>query len=203
MQVVVMGVTGVGKSTVGRLLAEDIGARFVDADDFHPPANVGKMRAGIALDDNDRAPWLAALNALLTDAARRGESLVLACSALKGRYRQTLRAGVADFRLIHLGGSPALIAERLGSRVGHYMNPALLESQLGALEVPADAIDLDIGPAPQELARAACAALRRADAAASASASAASESASAASASAAAASASAASTSNRLTGCAS
>ena len=170
MQVVVMGVSGVGKSTVGRLIAEDIGARFVDADDFHPPANVAKMRAGIALDDNDRAPWLAALNALLTGSARRGDSLVLACSALKDRYRQTLSAGVADLRLIHLGGSRALIAERLAARVGHYMNPALLESQLGALEPPADAIELDIGATPEELARAACAALRGSGSAASASA---------------------------------
>ena len=161
MQIVIMGVTGVGKSTVGKLLADALAARFIDADDFHPAANVEKMRAGIALDDNDRVPWLAALNALLADAGRRSESIVLACSALKRAYRDALRTDVADFRLIHLRGARALVAERLATRKGHYMNPALLDSQFAALEGPDDAIELDIGPAPVELARAAGVALRQ------------------------------------------
>lgn len=167
MQIVVMGVTGVGKSTVGVLIADALGARFVDADEFHPAANVEKMRAGIPLDDIDRAPWLAALNALLADAGRRGESIVLACSALKSAYRDALRNDVADFRLIHLRGARALVAARLAARKGHYMNPELLDSQFTALEVPADAIELDIGPTPGDLARVACAALRQPPAAAS------------------------------------
>ena len=168
MQVVVMGVTGVGKSTVGARIADVIGARFVDADDFHPPANVEKMRAGIPLDDSDRGPWLSALNAFLTDAERQKRTIVLACSALKRAYRDSLRDGIADFRLIHLRGTRALIAERLSARKGHYMNPALLESQLAALEAPDDAIDIDIGAAPEALAQLACAALKQPIAAASA-----------------------------------
>ena len=155
MQVLVMGVTGVGKSTVGAQLAAAIGGRFVDGDDYHPTANVEKMRAGIPLDDNDRAPWLAALNALLRDAETRGETTVLACSALKQRYRRMLADGVAEFRVIHLHGTRELIGERLGARRGHYMNPALLDSQLVTLEWPGDAIALDIVESSEALALAA------------------------------------------------
>jgi gluconokinase len=155
MQVVVMGVTGVGKSTVGIRLADAIGARFVDADDYHPEANVHKMRAGIPLDDDDRAPWLDALNQLMRDAAARGETVVLACSALKAAYRNKLARDIDDFRVIHLHGSEALIASRLASRRGHYMNPALLASQLATLEPPDEAIRLDIALAPDALADAA------------------------------------------------
>ena len=161
MQVVVMGVTGVGKTTVGRLIAQRLGARFVDADDFHPAENVAKMRAGTPLDDADRQPWLAALNAHLKDAARRGDSVVLACSALKAAYRARLRDGVSGLRFVHLVGTRELIAERLGARSGHYMNPALLDSQLATLERPDDALSVDIGPPPEELANAVCADLAR------------------------------------------
>lgn len=161
MQVVVMGVTGVGKTTVGRLIAERLAARFVDADDFHPPENVAKMRAGTPLDDADRQPWLAALNAHLREAARRGDSVVLACSALKSAYRERLREGVPALRFVHLVGARELIAERLGARAGHYMNPALLDSQFASLERPDDALSLDIGPPPEELADAVCADLAR------------------------------------------
>ncbi len=162
MQVVVMGVTGVGKTTVGRLIARRLGARFVDADDFHPPENVAKMRAGTPLDDADRQPWLAALNAHLRATGRHGDSLVLACSALKSAYRERLREGLPELRFVHLVGARELIAERLGARSGHYMNPALLDSQFATLESPADALRLDIGPTPEELAAAACAGLARA-----------------------------------------
>ena len=156
MQIVVMGVTGVGKTTVGRLIAQRIGARFVDADDFHPPANVAKMRAAIPLDDADREPWLAALNAHLREAAVRGEAVVLACSALKSAYRERLRDGVPQLRFIHLVGTRELIAQRLGARSGHYMNPALLDSQFATLETPGDALRVDIGPSPEAIADAAC-----------------------------------------------
>lgn len=152
MQVVIMGVTGVGKTTVGRLLAERLGANFVDADDFHPSENVAKMRAGVPLDDGDRQPWLCALNAHLTEAARRGNAVVLACSALKSGYRERLRRGIPGLKFVHLVGQRELIAKRLGARSGHYMNPALLDSQFAALEPPNDALSLDIGPAPEELA---------------------------------------------------
>ena len=171
MQVVVMGVTGVGKTTVGRLIAERLGARFVDADDFHPPQNVAKMHAGIPLDDDDRQPWLAALNAHLKEAARRGEGVVLACSALKSAYRERLKEGVPGLRFVHLVGTRELIAERLRARSGHYMNPALLDSQFATLECPEDALTVDVGPTPQELANAVCADLARVQAAPSSSAS--------------------------------
>lgn len=159
MRVVVMGVTGCGKTTVGRLVAQRLGAQFVDADDFHPPANVAKMRAGIPLDDADRRPWLDALNARLREAAARGESLVLACSALKAAYRERLREGIPGLRFVHLEGARDLIAARLAARSGHYMNPALLDSQFATLERPGDALSIDIGPPPEELARAVCAGL--------------------------------------------
>lgn len=158
MLIVIMGVTGVGKTTVGQLVAQRVGAGFVDADDFHPPANVEKMRAGIPLDDTDRRPWLAALNAHLRAAEARGDSVVLACSALKDAYRQMLRDGLPGLRFVHLAGSRALIASRLAGRTGHYMNPALLDSQFATLEQPADALCLDVGAAPEALADAVCAA---------------------------------------------
>lgn len=161
MQVVVMGVTGVGKTTVGMLIAQRLGALFVDADDFHPPENVAKMRAGIPLDDVDREPWLAALNARLRAAAAQGAPLVLACSALKAAYREQLRDNLPALRFVHLVGARELIAGRLGARTGHYMNPALLDSQIATLETPDDVLTLDIGTTPEALAEAACAALAK------------------------------------------
>jgi gluconokinase len=150
--VVVMGVTGAGKTTVGRLLARALGCEFLDADDYHPAANVAKMRAGEPLTDEDRAPWLARLNELLQ--ARAAGGAVLACSALKQRYRDRLLAGVPEGRLVYLRGTKALIAARLEARRGHYMNPALLDSQFAALEEPADAIVADIGATPEAIAAA-------------------------------------------------
>jgi gluconokinase len=150
--VVVMGVTGAGKTTVGHLLARALGGEFLDADDYHPPANVAKMRAGQPLTDEDRAPWLARLNGVLKERAAGAESVVLACSALKARYRDRLLAGVQDGRLVYLRGTKALIASRLEARRGHYMNPALLDSQFAALEEPADAIVADVGAAPEAVA---------------------------------------------------
>ena len=141
MIVVVMGVTGCGKSTVGALLARALGAEFLDADDFHPPANVAKMSAGVPLEDEDRAPWLARLNAEL----RARPHVVLACSALKSAYRSALSAGL-ECRFVHLRGSPALIRARLALRRHRYMPASLLDSQFAALESPAGAIDIDVAP---------------------------------------------------------
>lgn len=151
MIVVVMGVTGAGKTTVGQRLATALGAEFVDADDYHPPENVAKMRAGVPLDDDDRRPWLAGLNALLREGAARGTGVVLACSALKGAYRATLLAGLPAARVVFLRGSRELIAARLATRRGHYMNPALLESQFAALEPPQGAIVVDVGEPPEAI----------------------------------------------------
>jgi gluconokinase len=152
--VVVMGVSGCGKSTVGRALAPRLRATFLDADDFHPPGNVERMRAGIALTDAERAPWLDALAHRLMQAAAAGEPVVLACSALKRHYRDALRRGAPALRLVHLTGSPALLAERIAARADHYMPPALLPSQLATLETPgADErpITLDVSSSTDDL----------------------------------------------------
>jgi gluconokinase len=154
LAIVVMGVSGCGKSTVGRLIAKRLGATFLDADDFHPPANVARMRAGIALTDADRAGWLDALSARLAGARETGEAVVLACSALKRSYRDALRRAAPELALVHLAGSPALLAERIAARPGHYMPPSLLPSQLALLEAPGDderAITLDAAAASDEL----------------------------------------------------
>ena len=140
MVVVVMGVSGCGKSTIGALLAARLGCPFLDADEFHPPANVAKMAAGTPLTDEDREPWLRLLNEKL----RSSPDAVLACSALKERYRRTLAEGLAGCRFVHLRGSRELIAARLAARRHRYMPASLLDSQFAALEAPTDAIDVDI-----------------------------------------------------------
>ena len=140
---VVMGVSGSGKSTVGAALAASLGWRFLDADDFHPPANVAKMAAGTPLADDDRWPWLDRLAAELTGILGRGEGAVLACSALKEAYRERLaRAG--DVRFVYLEGDQATIAQRLASRQHQYMPATLLASQFAALQPPTQAIAVDI-----------------------------------------------------------
>lgn len=148
MVILVMGVSGSGKSTIGARLAERLGARFIEGDDHHPAANVDKMRAGVALDDRDREPWLLALNALLRRHAGDARPTVLACSALKAHYRELLRAGLpGTFQTVALQGSPALIAARLATRQHRYMPAALLASQFAALEALGDAevlaVDVD------------------------------------------------------------
>jgi gluconokinase len=154
MIVILMGVSGSGKTTVGRLLARDLGWPFYDADDFHPPANVEKMHRGVPLTDADRAPWLDALHALIERLAGAGHSAVLACSALKQSYRDDLRAGVPGMRFVYLHGDGALIAQRLAERRGHFMPADLLRSQLGTLEEPTDAITVDVADAPERIAAA-------------------------------------------------
>jgi gluconokinase len=142
--VVVMGVSGSGKSTVGALLAERLGVGFLDADEFHPPANVAKMAAGVPLTDADRKPWLERLNAEL----KRRKDAVLACSALKASYRRALAHGV-DCRFVHLRGPIELIRARMQVRRHRYMPASLLESQFAILEPPADAIAVDIADTPE------------------------------------------------------
>lgn len=142
--IVAMGVSGAGKTTHGRALAAVLGWDFLDADDQHPTANVEKMRAGAPLDDADRAPWLAALRARIEAHLAEDRPLVLACSALKQAHRDALWADRPRMRLVFLDGSRETLAARLGSRAGHFMPPGLLDSQLAALEAPADGLRIDI-----------------------------------------------------------
>ena len=137
-----MGPAGCGKSTVGRALAFATGWPFVDGDDYHPPANVRKMRAGLPLTDADRAPWLATLHAILARAIDRREGLVLACSALKERYRNVLAGGLHPVRFVYLAGGKDLLHRRLENR-SHFAGAQLLESQLADLEEPRDALVVD------------------------------------------------------------
>jgi gluconokinase len=141
---IVMGVSGSGKTTVSKLLAQRLGWDFYDADDFHPPANIAKMAAGIPLNDDDRTPWLAALHDLISNGLRDNRSGVLACSALKESYRQTLLAGNAGVKIVYLKGTFELIQERMAARAGHYMKPAMLKSQFDTLEEPKNALTIDI-----------------------------------------------------------
>ena len=153
MIVVLMGVTGSGKTTIGTLLAERTGAVFADADDHHPKANREKMAAGHPLNDADREPWLEELNRILLGWFQAGKSGVLACSALKAQYRTTLSAqmpaGTVTFVL--LDGSKELIASRLAARKHEYMNPNLLDSQLATLEMPQDALRIENDRAPEQV----------------------------------------------------
>jgi gluconokinase len=163
LAIVVMGVCGSGKSLLAERLADELGASFIEGDGFHPPRNVQRMAAGIALSDADREAWLQALAAQLAQARAEGRSVVLACSALKRRYRDVLRQGAPELRLIHINGSRALFAERLAARQGHYMPASLLDSQLATLEPPhtdEHAITLDARASPESLAQSALAQLQ-------------------------------------------
>ena len=139
-----MGVSGSGKSTLGNALAQKLGWDFFDADDFHSAENIAKMAAGIPLSDSDRTPWLAMLNERLLSALQAGRHAVLACSALKEKYRAQLLAGVENIAVIHLKGSYDLIWSRISAREGHYMKAAMLHSQFAVLEEPKTAIVLDV-----------------------------------------------------------
>jgi len=152
--VVVMGVSGCGKSTVGKRLADAMAVRFVEGDELHSPHNVALMAAGTPLTDGNRADWLRHVAQRLTEAAGEGQGLVISCSALKRSYREQLRAAAPALHFIYLQGNRALLAERLQSRAGHYMPPSMLQSQLDTLEPPAPdehAITLDIADTPDAL----------------------------------------------------
>lgn len=145
--VVVMGVAGSGKTTVGAMLAEAMDCAFLDGDSLHSARNVEKMSRGMALTDADRAPWLAAIHARLLDSFSRGESLVVACSALKESYRAVLAEGI-PIAWIYLKGDAELVRSRLQSRRGHYMKPELLASQFETLEEPSGAFVVDASLPP-------------------------------------------------------
>jgi gluconokinase len=154
-RVVVMGVSGCGKSTVGHALAQRLGVHYVEGDDLHPPQNIERMAAGIPLTDVDRHEWLQEVASQLANATTEARGVVVSCSALKRRYRDQLRAGAPDVRFVHLQGTRALLAERVAARSHAYMPPSLLDSQLATLEPPApdeDPIVLDIAQPVDQLA---------------------------------------------------
>jgi gluconokinase len=150
MVIVVMGVTGSGKTTVGSLLAARLGWQFSDADEFHSAANKAKMHQGIPLTDADRAPWLAAMHEQIAQWVAKKRNVVLACSALKRSYRQQLWTG-PEVRFVYLRGSYELIAERLRGRIGHFADEHILAGQFTDLEEPSDAVIVDIAPAPDQI----------------------------------------------------
>ena len=151
MLIILMGVAGSGKTTVGRELARELGWKFYDADDFHTRASVEKMSRGVPLDDEDRAPWLERLRELIESCVGRGESAVLACSALKQSYRRMLLID-ESVKLVYLKGDRELIGERLSKRDGHFMKPEMLDSQFDALEEPERGLTVDISATPEEIA---------------------------------------------------
>jgi gluconokinase len=151
MIVVIMGVSGSGKTTIGSRLAEDLGWRFVDADDFHSPENIRRMAAGQPLTDRDRQPWLARLREEIANAIAAGENVALACSALKEASRQQLAVDQQRVRFVYLRGSMELIRQRLRNRSGHFMREEMLASQFAALEEPTDAVVVDIDDRPRSI----------------------------------------------------
>ena len=150
MIVIVMGVTGAGKTTIGQLLAVQLHWEFTDADDFHPAANVEKIRRGIPLSDEDRQPWLDRLQHAITDWIAAKSNVVLACSALKRSYRQKLKAG-PEVRFVYLKGSAEQIAGRLRARHGHFAGESILAGQFADLEEPESAIAVDVSETPQQI----------------------------------------------------
>jgi gluconokinase len=149
--ILLTGVAGTGKTTIGRQLAAELGWPYHEADDFHSSANKEKMGRGEPLDDSDRAPWLAAIRAAMDECRAAGRNAVFTCSALKASYRRVLLDGAPDTALVFLSGDPAMLQTRLAQRSGHYMKPAMLESQLAILEPPGDALALDVRQTPEEL----------------------------------------------------
>jgi gluconokinase len=151
MIVVVMGVSGCGKTTVGRLLAQRLGWIFHEGDEFHSAANIAKMSEGTPLTDGDRWPWLAAIKQEIGRCIASGSNAVIACSALRGTYRSYLAAGVPELRFVYLRGDAPTILDRMKSRESHYMKSGMLDSQIASLEEPSDAIDVDIRNSPDAI----------------------------------------------------
>jgi len=150
MFIIITGVAGAGKTTIGKLLAGNLGWQFYEGDDFHPAANVEKMRRGEALTDGDREPWLDALRAVIQSSLANGENGIMACSALKRSYREHLRVN-EQVVFVHLAATPELIRRRLEQRKGHFMNPSLLESQFATLETAQNELSVDASLPPEVL----------------------------------------------------
>ena len=150
MVIVLMGVAGAGKTTVGQLFAAELGWAFEDADSYHPAANLEKMRNGIPLTDEDRTPWLEKLRSLISGWVAEGKNVVLACSALKHSYRECLRV-TPDVQFVYLKVTPNLLHQRLRTRLGHFMTERMIESQLADLEEPENAIVLDGDEPPEKI----------------------------------------------------
>jgi gluconokinase len=150
MIIMLIGVTGSGKSTVGRLLAAQLGWQFCEGDDFHPAANLAKMTRGVPLDDEDRKPWLQAIQRVIRDAVEKRENVVIACSALKESYRSMLQVE-GEVIFVYLKADSALIQQRLKKRTGHFMNPVLIRSQFDTLEEPNQALQIDAALTPAEI----------------------------------------------------
>lgn len=147
-QIIVMGVSGSGKSTIGALIAGALGVPFVDGDALHPQSNIEKMAGGQPLDDSDRWPWLAVVGQTLAEAGRAGDGMVIACSALRRSYRKAILDSAPDARFVHLDGSREVLAARIEGRSGHFMPPSLLDSQFATLEPlavdePGIVVDID------------------------------------------------------------
>jgi gluconokinase len=151
MIIVLMGVSGVGKTTIGQLLAQRLGIPFVDGDDFHSPANIAKMQRGEPLTDGDRAPWIESLQEFVQNLLETGQGAVIACSALKVAYRQQLGGNSGGVNFVLLKGTYDLIQQRLNRREGHFMEAKLLTSQLEALETPADSLVVDVDQTPDAI----------------------------------------------------
>jgi carbohydrate kinase (thermoresistant glucokinase family) len=149
--VILIGAAGAGKTTVGKALAAATGWRFVDGDDYHAPAAIAKMRAGTPLTDEDRGPWLASLHREIAAAIDRREHLVLACSALRDRYRGVLQDSLPRVRFVYLAADEPVLRQRLAERPGHFAGPTLLASQLATLEAPAEALTIDATRQPEEI----------------------------------------------------
>lgn len=150
--IVLMGVTGAGKTTIGELLSSKLQWRFFDADDFHPPANIAKMAAGIPLEDEDRWPWLENLRNEMRREINAGQSAIFACSALKKSYRDFLTADEEGIKLVYLKGDPSLIFQRISTRTDHFMKEAMLASQLAILEEPTNRLTINVSAPPESIA---------------------------------------------------
>jgi gluconokinase len=151
MVILIMGVSGSGKTTIGQMLAAQLNWQFQDADDLHSPANIEKMHQGIPLTDADRRPWLRSIRSAIDRSLDTNTNLILACSALKAEYRQDLDLGAARVKFVYLKGSIELIQQRLKQRKGHFMNPDLVKSQFADLQEPDEAIVIEIDRSPAEI----------------------------------------------------